>query len=165
MDFKVKLIDGKEVRLSEKYKGKVLLIVNTASKCGLTPQYNDLQALHEKYADRGLAVLGFPCNQFGGQEPGTEQQIQEFCSKNHGVEFDMFSKIDVNGDRQNELYKYLTGLDLKPAGKGKISWNFEKFVVDSDGQPVARFGPRTKPDAKELVELIEKLIAERSGTE
>lgn len=154
LGFKMKTIEGKDVDLSE-YKGKVVLIVNVASKCGLTPQYEQLQALHEKYGKDGLAILGFPCNQFGAQEPGTEEEIQEFCSKNYGVKFQMFSKVDVNGDEACDLYKYLTDLDLQPTGKGKISWNFEKFLLNKNGEPVARFSPRTKPDAKEVLTSIE----------
>ena len=149
----MKTLEGKDVDLSE-YKGKVVLIVNTASKCGLTPQYKQLQELHSKYEAKGLKILGFPCNQFGGQEPGTAKQISEFCTKNYGVEFEMFSKVDVNGDKQAGLYKYLNNLDLKPAGKGKIKWNFEKFILDRNGNPIARFGPRVKPDSEEVLKVI-----------
>ncbi len=153
-DYKLTSLAGKEVDM-EKYKGKVMLIVNVASKCGLTPQYEQLQALHEKYSEDGLAVVGFPCNQFGSQEPGTSAQISEFCTENYGVEFDMFSKVEVNGDGATDLYKYLTSLDLKPAGKGDISWNFEKFLVDRNGKVIARFSPRTKPNDKEVISAIE----------
>ena len=132
-----------------------MLIVNVASKCGLTPQYEQLQKLHEKYADQGLAILGFPCNQFLGQEPGSADEIAEFCKKNYGVGFDMFAKVDVKGDKACDLYKLLTALETKPTGAGDISWNFEKFVLDKDGFVVGRFSPRTKPDAPEIVELIE----------
>lgn len=152
-------LDGQPVDLS-KYKGKVVLIVNVASKCGLTPQYEQLQTLHEKYADKGLAILGFPCNQFAGQEPGTADEIQEFCRKNYGVEFDMFAKVDVNGDNAADLYKLLTSLDTKPTSAGKITWNFEKFVLDRNGFVVARFGPRTRPDAPEVVAVIEEQLAQ-----
>lgn len=155
--FTMPSLDGQEVDLS-KYQGQVVLIVNVASKCGLTPQYEQLQDLHEKYADRGLAILGFPCNQFLGQEPGTADQIAEFCRKNYGVDFDMFAKIDVKGDNAAGLYKLLTSLDTQPTGAGDISWNFEKFVLDRDGFVVGRFGPRTKPDAPEIVELIEEQL-------
>jgi glutathione peroxidase len=157
---KMKTIDGGEVLLADKYKNKVVMIVNTASKCGLTPQYKHLQELHEKYSDKGLAILGFPCNQFLGQEPGTEDEIKQFCQKNYGVEFDMFAKIDVKGDKQSQLYGSLTALDLKPAGTGDISWNFEKFLLGRDGKPIARFGPRTKPDSKEVVDAIERALTE-----
>ena len=154
LTFKMKAIDGKEVDLG-RYKGKVVLVVNTASECGLTPQYAQLEALHEKYGPQGLAVLGFPCNQFGQQEPGNEQAIQQFCQKNYGVKFDMFSKVEVNGDGASPLYKYLTALETKPKGSGPISWNFEKFLIGRDGTVIARFDPRTKPDAPELVAAIE----------
>lgn len=150
-------LGGEEVALS-KYEGKVVLIVNTASKCGLTPQYAQLQSLHEKYSDKGLAILGFPCNQFGGQEPGTAKEISEFCTENYGVEFDMFEKIDVNGDKACTLYKYLTAVDTKPQGSGPISWNFEKFLLDKDGNVIARFNPRTKPNDAELVKAIETAL-------
>jgi len=157
LSFTVKSLDGKEVDLA-KYQGKVLMVVNVASKCGLTPQYNELQALHKKYAEQGLAILGFPCNQFGKQEPGSATEIRDFCSKNYGVSFDMFEKIDVNGDDANSFYKHLTSLDLKPAGSGKISWNFEKFLIDREGNVVARFSPRTSPDDAEVVAAIEKAL-------
>jgi glutathione peroxidase len=151
----MKNIDGKDVKLADAYKGKVVLIVNVASQCGLTPQYKQLQALHDKYGKDGLAVVGIPCNQFGGQEPGSEEEIKGFCSKNYGVKFDMFSKVDVNGDKACDLYKQLTALDTKPQGSGKISWNFEKFVVGRSGEVIARFNPRTSPDAKEVVDVLE----------
>lgn len=154
LDFTMNTLSGKEVPLS-KYKGKVVMVVNVASKCGLTPQYEQLEALHEKYADQGLAIIGFPCNQFAGQEPGSSEDIQSFCKDNYGVEFDLFEKIEVNGDGACPLYKYLTQLDAKPKGPGKVSWNFEKFVIDRDGAVVARFEPRTKPDAPEVIEVIE----------
>jgi glutathione peroxidase len=117
-----------------------------------------LQALHKKYAEQGLAILGFPCNQFGKQEPGSATEIRDFCTKNYGVSFDMFEKIDVNGDDANSFYKHLTSLDLKPAGSGKISWNFEKFLIDREGNVVARFSPRTSPDDAEVVAAIEKAL-------
>jgi glutathione peroxidase len=155
LEFKMDSLEGEQVDLA-KYKGKVVLIVNVASKCGLTPQYEQLQQLHEKYADKGLAILGFPCNQFAGQEPGTAAEIQEFCKKNYGVGFDLFAKVDVNGDKACDLYKLLTSLDTKPTGAGDISWNFEKFVLDRDGNVIGRFGPKTKPDASEVVAVIEE---------
>ncbi len=158
LQFKMKTLDGKETELS-KYKGKVVLVVNVASECGLTPQYEQLQAVHEEYADKGLAIVAFPCNQFGGQEPGTAAEIKSFCSDNYGVTFDMFAKIDVNGDGACDLYKYLTALDTKPQGAGKISWNFEKFLIGRDGKVVARFTPRTKPDAPDVVKAIEAELA------
>ncbi len=151
-------LTGKKVNLAKKYEGKVILVVNVASKCGLTPQYEALQALHEKYSDKGLAVLGFPCNQFGGQEPGSSEDIHAFCKENYGVKFDMFEKIDVNGDKAAALYKHLTKLDTKPQGSGEISWNFEKFLIGRDGEVIARFSPRTKPTDKELVAKIEAAL-------
>lgn len=158
LDRSMNSLSGDKVDL-QKYKGKVLLIVNTASQCGLTPQYSQLQALYEKYKDRGLVVLGFPCNQFGKQEPGSAREISEFCTKNYGVTFDMFDKVEVNGDGACDLYKNLTAMDLKPKGSGVVSWNFEKFLVDRQGQAVARFAPRTAPDDAELTDMIEKLLA------
>jgi glutathione peroxidase len=154
----VKTLDGKEVDLNDAYDGKVLLIVNVASRCGLTPQYDGLQALHEKYQEQGLRVLGFPCNQFGAQEPGTAEEIREFCSTNYSVTFDMFAKIDVNGDGASPLYQQLTAKDTNPKGAGNITWNFEKFVIGRDGHVVARFAPRTSPSAPELIETIETAL-------
>ncbi len=153
LNFKMTSIDGEEVDLSQ-YAGKVVLVVNVASKCGMTPQYKDLQALHEKYADQGLVVLGFPCNQFGGQEPGSEADIKEFCSTKYNVSFPMFSKIDVKGSKQAPFFQYLSNLDLQPKGKGEIGWNFEKFIIDRSGQPIARFGSRVKPTAQEVERVI-----------
>jgi len=146
-------LSGKDVDLG-KYRGKVVMIVNVAGKCGLTPQYRQLQALHEKHSKDGLAILGFPCNQFLGQEPGTADEIQEFCRVNYGVTFDLFAKIEVNGEGACDLYKCLTSLDTKPVGPGKISWNFEKFIVGRNGEVVARFGPRTKPDDPEVLKVV-----------
>jgi glutathione peroxidase-family protein/outer membrane protein assembly factor BamB len=161
LDFDMKTIAGDQVNLADKYKGKVVLVVNVASKCGLTPQYSGLQSLHKRFGSKGLAVLGFPCNQFGGQEPGSEAEIMEFCDANYGVEFDMFSKIDVNGNGSSDLYKHLTSLETKPQGPGKISWNFEKFLIGRDGKVIARFDPRTSPNDKELVKAIEAALAEK----
>ena len=160
LDFTLKSLDGKVVDLST-YKGKVVMIVNVASKCGLTPQYEQLQDLHEKYSGQGLAILGFPCNQFKGQEPGSAQEIRKFCSANYGVEFDMFSKIEVNGDGADDLYKYLKSVSTSPQGSGEISWNFEKFVLDRSGNVVARFQPRTRPDDPAVVSLIESKLSDR----
>jgi glutathione peroxidase len=167
LNYKVKNIAGKEVDLAEKYKGKVLLVVNVASECGLTRQYSQLEALHEKYADKGLAVMGFPCNQFGGQEPGTEAEITEFCTKNYGVKFDLFSKVNVNPVEKNgkvvedaaPFFKNLTATETAPTKAGKITWNFEKFLIGKNGEVVARFSPETKPDAPEVVKLIEAELA------
>jgi glutathione peroxidase len=155
LDHKMKSLAGKDVDLNA-YKGKVVLVVNVASKCGLTPQYKQLEALHEKYGEDGLAVVGFPSNQFGSQEPGTAAEISEFCTTKYGVKFDMMAKIDVNGDEAAPLYKQLTATDTEPAKKGDISWNFEKFLINKDGKVVARFAPRTKPDADEVVAKIEE---------
>ncbi len=160
LDFKMQSLAGKEVDLS-KHLGKVVLVVNVASKCGLTPQYRQLQALHEKYSGKGLVVLGFPCNQFGQQEPGTADQIKEFCRLNYSVSFDMFAKIDVNGEGACPLYKHLTALETKPKGPGKISWNFEKFIVGRNGEVVARFAPATKPDAPDVLKVIEAELAKK----
>ena len=154
LDHKMKTLSGKDVDLND-YKGKVVMVVNVASKCGLTPQYKELEALNEKYGKEGLAVVGVPCNQFGGQEPGTAAEISEFCTTKYGVKFDMLEKVDVNGDGACALYKELTALDAKPVGSGKISWNFEKFLIGKDGKVVARFSPRTKPDDAEVVKTIE----------
>jgi len=154
-DFKVKTIMGKEKSL-EAYKGKVMLIVNVASKCGFTPQYEGLEKLHETYHDKGLRVLGFPCNQFREQEPEDEKAIQNFCTLNFGVKFDMFSKIKVNGDDAHPLYKYLKKEQTGFLGTEAIKWNFTKFLVDRKGNVVKRFGSSTKP--KEIVEDIEKLL-------
>jgi glutathione peroxidase len=158
LKFKMKKLDGKEFDLA-KYKGKVLLVVNVASECGLTPQYEQLQAVYKKYRDKGLVVVGFPCNQFGSQEPGSAAEIREFCTENYGVTFDMFDKVEVNGDNACDLYKYLTSLDTKPQGAGKISWNFEKFLIGRDGEVIARFSPRIKPDADEVIKAIEDALA------
>lgn len=154
LSFEMKSLAGKKVDLSD-YKGKVVLIVNVASQCGLTPQYEQLQALHAKYNKKGLAVLGFPCNQFGKQEPGSATEIREFCDVNYGVQFDLFEKVDVNGENACDLYKYLTKLETKPKGAGKVSWNFEKFLVNREGEVIARFQPRTRPDAPEVIKMIE----------
>ena len=154
LDFEMKNIDGEKVDL-EQYEGKVVLIVNVASKCGLTPQYEGLQALYEKYKDKDFVILAFPCNQFGKQEPGTELEIKEFCSSKYSVTFPMFSKIDVNGEEAAPLYKYLTTTEAEPVGTGKISWNFEKFLINRDGKLIARFNPRTTPSDGDLVKAIE----------
>lgn len=145
-DFTATRLDGREENLSA-YRGKVLLIVNTASQCGFTPQYAGLEALYEKYADKGFAVLGFPCNQFGAQEPGGEAEIGRFCELNYRVKFPMFAKIAVNGDAAHPLYKYLK--DARPGllGSEAIKWNFTKFLIGRDGEPVARYAPQTTPQS------------------
>ena len=143
--FKAKTIDGKEVSLSD-YQGKALLIVNVASRCGFTPQYEGLEKLHEKYQGQGLEVLGFPCNQFGAQEPGTEAEIKSFCDLNFGVKFPLFAKIDVNGDNAHPLYKYLTQDKPGILGTEAIKWNFTKFLIDKKGEPVKRYASAVKPE-------------------
>ncbi len=155
---KMKSLAGETVDLS-KYRGKVLLIVNTASRCGATPQYADLQKLHETYKDQGLVVLGFPCNQFGAQEPGTADEIAQFCEKNYGVTFDMFAKIDVNGEDAASLYKYLTSEKTGLDDTGPVKWNFEKILISKAGKPVARFRTRTSPGAPEVTKAIEAEIS------
>ncbi len=145
--FKAKTLQGKEISM-EQYKGKVVVVVNTASKCGLTPQYEGLEALNQKYKDKGLVILGFPCNQFGNQEPGGAKEISEGCLINYGVSFQMFDKIDVNGDTAHPLFKYLKK-ELPGFLISKVKWNFTKFVIDRNGKPVKRFSPTTKPEQME----------------
>ncbi len=159
LGFEVKNIDGENVKL-DKYKGKVVVMVNVASKCGLTPQYTKLQALFDEHKDEGLMILGFPCNQFGRQEPGSESEIKTFCQKNYGVEFDMFSKLDVNGDDADPLYKYLTAQATNPKGAGKVNWNFEKFVIGRDGKVAGRFGPRVDPTGDEFTGFVKEQLKE-----
>jgi len=157
LQFKTKSLDGKDVDLAQ-YKGKVLLIVNTASKCGFTPQYKDLEALHEKYSAEGLAVLGFPCNQFGQQEKGTPQQIRDFCTSKYKVSFDLFEKINVNGKDRAPIYKWLTSEEATPADPGPVSWNFEKFLIGRDGQVIARFRSLVRPSDPKVVGAIETAL-------
>jgi glutathione peroxidase len=154
-DFTVKALDGQPKPLAD-YRGKVLLIVNTASKCGLTPQYAGLEALHRKYAGRGFEVLGFPCNQFGGQEPGDAAEIAQFCSLNYEVSFPMFAKIDVNGPKADPLFKFLKEEKPGVLGTEAIKWNFSKFLIAPDGRVEARFAPTAKPET--LEEKIETLL-------
>jgi glutathione peroxidase len=159
-NFKMKDIDGKDVKL-KKYKGKVLLVVNTASKCGYTPQYEGLQAIYDKYRARGFYVLGFPANNFGGQEPGTESEIKEFCTTKYKVTFPMFAKISVKGDDQDGLYKFLTNKETNPEFGGDITWNFNKFLIDRKGNIVARFTSKDKPDGEAVMNAIEKYLKEK----
>lgn len=147
-DFTAKSLDGRDVALSD-FKGKALLIVNTASQCGFTPQYKGLESLHETLSSSGFSVLGFPCNQFGKQEPGSESEIGAFCEKNYGVSFPMFAKIDVNGENAHPLYRYLTQTKKGLFGSRAIKWNFTKFLIDRGGQVVARYAPMTKPETLE----------------
>ncbi len=160
LDVKMKSLDGKDANLSQ-YRGKVVMIVNVASKCGLTPQYEQLETVYAKYAKDGLVILGVPCNQFGLQEPGTAEEIRQFCQSKYNVTFPMLAKVEVNGDGACDLYKHLTSLDVKPKGPGKISWNFEKFILGRNGEVVARFAPRTKPDAPEVIQAIEAELAKK----
>lgn len=155
LDVDMKTLGGEDVNLADKYGGKVVLLVNVASRCGLTPQYEALEALHERFADQGLAIVGVPCNQFNGQEPGTAEEIAEFCRTNYGIEFDMLAKVEVNGDGACELYKFLTSKDANPEFGGPISWNFEKFLFNRQGRLVARFAPRVTPDSPQVVHAIE----------
>ncbi|MCE5276443.1 MAG: glutathione peroxidase [Planctomycetaceae bacterium] len=155
--YTVKDMEGKDVVLADKYAGKVVLIVNVASKCGFTRQYKGLQELHDQYAAKGLAIAGFPCNQFGGQEPGDNKTIREFCESTYKVKFDLFDKIDVNGDQASPLYKYLTGETVPVADKGPVKWNFEKFLIGKDGQVIARYRSRVKP--AQIAKDIEAALA------
>ena len=150
-DVKVKTMDGKDISLSD-YKGKVLLIVNVASRCGYTPQYEALEKIYGKYKEKGFEILAFPCNDFGGQEPGTNEEIKEFCKLNYNVSFTLFDKVKVLGDEKSALYVKLINFD--PAGD--IGWNFEKFVIDKNGSVAGRFKSKVKPDAEELTSVIER---------
>ncbi|MEP6787017.1 MAG: glutathione peroxidase [Acidobacteriota bacterium] len=158
LDFTMRDIDGKDTKLKQ-FKGKVLLVVNVASKCGYTPQYEALQAVYAKYKDQGFATLGFPANNFGSQEPGTETEIKEFCTSKYHVTFPMFAKISVKGDDKDALYSFLTSQDTDPGFAGDIKWNFTKFLVDRTGKVVARFEPGIKPDSPEVATAIEKYLA------
>ena len=157
-NFIVQDIDGQDVSL-EQYEGKLLLIVNTASKCGFTPQYEGLQALYEEYKDDGLVILGFPANNFGGQEPGTDEQIQEFCTMNFGVTFPMFSKISVKGNEQHPLYQYLTSKETNHEYGGDITWNFNKFLVNEDGKVINRFASKDAPQSDKIVTAIKSALS------
>jgi glutathione peroxidase len=154
-EFTVKDIEGKPVKL-DRYRGKVMLIVNTASECGFTPQYKGLEAMYQKLHDKGLEVLGFPCNQFGGQEPGGEKEIAQFCELNYGVTFPMFAKVDVNGDNAAPLYKYLKSEKPGLLGSEAIKWNFTKFLVDRDGNVVKRYAPNDTPES--IAKDVEKAL-------
>lgn len=156
-DFTMQDIDGKDVNLSA-FKGKVMLIVNVASKCGFTGQYAGLEKLYTTYTNRGLVVLGFPANDFLGQEPGTEAEIKTFCTLKYGVTFPMFAKISVKGKDIHPLYAFLTGKETNPDFSGAISWNFNKFLIDRNGKIVGRFGSRTKPDEQKLVTAVESAL-------
>jgi glutathione peroxidase len=153
----IKTLQGKDTKLAS-YKGKALLLVNVASKCGLTPQYSTLEALQKKYEPKGFTVIGFPCNQFGGQEPGTAQDIETFCSTTYGVTFPMMEKVEVNGPGRHEIYQALTPLKDAKGHTGDIRWNFEKFVVSSDGTKITRFDPKTSPDDPALIAAVEAAL-------
>ena len=161
-DFQAPTIRGDECALSN-FSGKVCLVVNVASACGLTPQYDGLQRLYDEYRERGLEVLGFPCNQFGAQEPGSEEEIAKFCETNYGVTFPLFSKVDVNGDGAHPVYAWLTAEDTSPDGAGDIAWNFAKFLVDRDGRVIARFAPPTEPCAADVKAQVEAALTSATG--
>jgi glutathione peroxidase len=156
-DIPVKTLAGEDSSLGA-LAGKTLLVVNVASKCGLTPQYATLEALHSRLADRGFSVVGFPCNQFGGQEPGTTEQIEDFCSMTYGVTFPMFEKIEVNGEGRHPIYDELTSVPDASGEAGDVQWNFEKFLLAPDGSVVSRFRPRTVPDDPEVLAAIEEYL-------
>jgi len=156
-DIPLTTLKGEPTSLAD-YKGKAVLVVNVASKCGLTPQYEGLEKLHEQYADRGFAVVGFPCNQFGGQEPGSAEEIETFCSMSYGVTFPLFEKVEVNGENRHPVYELLTE---KPDAEGKagdVVWNFEKFLISPDGEVVERFRPLVKPEDEVLVKAVEATL-------
>jgi glutathione peroxidase len=160
LDLPVVTLSGDPSTLGTLLDGRAALIVNVASQCGLTPQYAKLESLHEKLKDQGLTVIGFPCNQFGGQEPGTEDEIAEFCSSTYGVTFPMTAKVEVNGPGRDEIYSRLTQVADAEGHSGDIRWNFEKFLLAADGRIVGRFSPRTEPDAAEIRTAIETVLAD-----
>ncbi len=157
-DIPLRTLGGEPASLAD-HRGKALLIVNVASKCGLTPQYEGLERLQKRYADRGFSVLGFPCNQFGGQEPGSAEEIETFCSTNYGVSFPLYEKADVNGEGRQPLYTELTRTADAEGEAGDIQWNFEKFLVGPDGTVAARFRPRTEPESAEVTDAIEAALS------
>lgn len=157
-DFALKTIDGTVKPLAD-YRGQVVLLVNVASRCGLTPQYTALESLYREYADEGFTVLGFPCNDFAGQEPGTEADIQTFCSTKYDVTFPLFAKIKVLGEHKEPLYAHLTAQATSPDGAGEVAWNFAKFLIGKQGEVLARFSPRTAPDAPEVIAAIDKALS------
>jgi glutathione peroxidase len=157
LDFTMKGIDGNDVKL-DTYSGKVLLLVNVASKCGYTPQYKGLESVYEKYKDQGLVVMGFPANNFFWQEPGTDQEIKTFCTTKYNVTFPMFAKISVKGSKIHPLYRFLTSKETNPEFAGSISWNFNKFLVDRSGKVVARFSSKDEPEGEKLVQAIEQAL-------
>jgi glutathione peroxidase len=157
LDYTLKSIDGKPAPLAA-YKGKVILMVNVASKCGYTPQYEGLEATYRKYKDQGLVILGFPANNFGGQEPGTDEEIKTFCSSKYNVTFPMFSKISVKGEDKAPLYQFLTDAKTNPTAAGEIKWNFTKFLIGKDGKVIARYESAVKPEGPEITGAIEKAL-------
>lgn len=159
-DFTMKDIDGKDVKL-DTYKGKVALVVNTASNCGYTKQYEGLQKIYDKYKDQNFVVLGFPANNFGGQEPGTNEEIKEFCALKYKTTFPMFAKISVKGADQHPLYNYLTGSESNPSFAGDIKWNFGKFLVDKNGKVIARFDSKDTPESETVTKAIETALAQK----
>ncbi len=165
-DLTMKSIDGKDVPLAS-YRGKVLLIVNVASRCGNTPQYKDLEALSRKYTDRGLVVLGFPANNFGGQEPGSDADIKSFCTSTYGVTFPMFSKISVKGEDQHPLYRLLTSAEFNHHGAGDVKWNFQKYLIARDGSVIATFAPKLNPMSEEVMLAVERAlgVGKKGGAE
>lgn len=161
-EIEVETVDGQKTTLAD-FKGKALLIANVASQCGLTPQYGGLQTLYERYRDQGLEVLGFPCNQFGNQEPGTHEEIKTFCETQFSVAFPLFSKVDVNGENQHPLFALLTKTSDDQGHEGDVRWNFEKFIVSPQGEVVARFNPTVKPDDEALKEALEQNLPPAEG--
>ncbi len=159
LDQPIHRLDGTPATLGDLTGGRVALLVNVASKCGLTPQYAALEQLHERYADQGFTVVGVPCNQFHGQEPGSAQEIAEFCSATYGVTFPMTEKVDVNGEQRHPVYAQLVTIPVVDAEAGDVAWNFEKFLLDRSGRPLTRFGPGTEPDDPRVVQAIEDALA------
>ena len=158
LDVPIARLDGSGGTVGDLVAGRPALLVNVASKCGLTPQYTALEELHEQYADRGFTVVGVPCNQVGGQEPGTSEEIAEFCSATYGVTFPLTEKVEVNGDGRHPLYEELVGVPDEEGESGDIRWNFEKFLLAADGKPVARFSPTVTPDDPRVVDAVEGLL-------
>ncbi len=167
LDFTMETLGGDEVHLAEKYQGQVVLLVNVASKCGFTPQYKGLQALHEKYADEGLAIVGVPCNQFGGQEPGDADEISKYCEKNYGVEFDLLAKVNVRRSEEDQcdLYRLLTDPEAYPEPGSDIQWNFEKFLLNRQGEVLRHFRSKVLPESEELTSAITSALSEPAPEE
>lgn len=162
-DIPLTTLDGQPTTLGA-HAGRALLLVNVASKCGMTPQYGGLEQLQEQYAERGLTVIGFPCNQFGGQEPGTNEEIAQFCAATYGVTFPMMDKVEVNGEGQHPLFAELTKVEDASGEAGDVGWNFEKWVVGPDGVPTARFRPQTEPTSDEVIAAVEAALPDSSAT-